>query len=38
MGELTAPTAAAALEALTPDVALGLWRALVLPRAAVGNE
>ena len=33
MGELTAPTAAAALEALTPDEALGLWRALVLPRA-----
>ena len=33
MGELTASTPAAALEALAPDEALDLWRALVLPRA-----
>jgi len=33
VGELTASTPAAALEALAPDEALDLWRALVLPRA-----
>ena len=33
MGELTAPSPAAALDALTADEARALWRALVLPRA-----